>query len=121
MMYTVIPAFIISIVGYIFLGHQSGSADLQSVDAMVQTLHQGFWISPITLLPVAVLFLFAWKKVPAIPTLLVGSTVAVILAFINDHHLSLAKVSTILMSGYVANTGDPVLIHFYLVVGLKAC
>ena len=92
MMYTVIPAFIISIVGYIFLGHQSGSADLQSVDAMVQTLHQGFWISPITLLPVAVLFLFAWKKV------------AVILAFINDHHLSLAKVSTILMC--VANTGD---------------
>lgn len=73
---------------------------------MVQTLHQGFWISPITLLPVAVLFLFAWKKVPAIPTLLVGSTVAVILAFINDHHLSLAKVSTILMSGYVADTGD---------------
>ena len=62
MMYTVIPAFIISIVGYIFLGHQSGSADLQSVDAMVQTLHQGFWISPITLLPVAVLFLFAWKR-----------------------------------------------------------
>ena len=61
MMYTVIPAFIISIVGYIFLGHQSGSADLQSVDAMVQTLHQGFWISPITLLPVAVLFLFARK------------------------------------------------------------
>lgn len=106
MMYTVIPAFIISIVGYIFLGHQSGSADLQSVDAMVQTLHQGFWISPITLLPVAVLFLFAWKKVPAIPTLLVGSTVAVILAFINDHHLSLAKVSTILMGGYVADTGD---------------
>lgn len=31
---------------------------------------------------------------------------AVILAFINDHHLSLAKVSTILMSGYVADTGD---------------
>ncbi|MGK0552270.1 Na+/H+ antiporter NhaC [Enterococcus faecalis] len=106
MMWTVIPAFLLSIVGYIFLGHQSGSADLKTVDAMVHTLQHSFWISPITLLPVAILFLFAWKKIPAVPTLLVGSTVAVILALIHNHTLNLQKIASILMSGYVAVTGD---------------
>lgn len=106
MMWTVIPAFVLSVIGYTFLGHQSGSADLKTVDAMVSTLQNGFWISPVTLIPVAILFLFAWKKVPAIPTLLVGSTAAAILAFIHDHTLNLPKLSTILMSGYVSTTGD---------------
>ncbi|MGM0124796.1 Na+/H+ antiporter NhaC [Enterococcus sp. AZ194] len=106
MMWTVVPAFALSIIGYVFLGHQSVSADLKTVDAMVATLREGFWISPITLIPVAVLFLFAWKKVPAIPTLLVGSTTATILAFIHNPSLNLQKVASILMSGYVSTTGD---------------
>jgi NhaC family Na+:H+ antiporter len=105
-MWTVIPAFVLSVIGYIFLGHQSGTADLKTVDAMISTLQHGFWISPVTLLPVVILFLFAWKKVPAIPTLLVGSSAAIILAFIHDHTLNLQKIANILMSGYVATTGD---------------
>ncbi|EOL41967.1 Na+/H+ antiporter NhaC [Enterococcus phoeniculicola] len=106
MMWTVIPAFVLSIIGYIFLGHQSVSADLNTVDAMVNTLQNGFWISPVTLIPVGILFLFAWKKVPAIPTLLVGSTAATLLAFVHNPSLNLQKVSSTLMSGYIATTGD---------------
>ncbi|KAF1297520.1 Na+/H+ antiporter NhaC [Enterococcus sp. JM4C] len=106
MLWTVAPAFIVSMIGYIFLGHSSGVTDLKSVDTMVTTLRNGFFISPITLIPVAILFLFAWKKVPAIPTLLVGSTIAIVLAFIHQPTLTLQKISTLLMSGYVSTTGD---------------
>ena len=46
------------------------------------------------------------EKIPAIPTLLVGSTVAIILSIINNPNLSIQKISTTVMNGYVANTGD---------------
>lgn len=106
MLQTVIPAFILSLVGYLFLGHHSGPADLKAVAAMIQTLEKNFWISPITLLPVIILFFCAWRKIPAIPTLLLGSTTAVILAIVHNPSLKLQQLSTILMSGYIADTPD---------------
>ncbi|WP_339117575.1 Na+/H+ antiporter NhaC [Staphylococcus haemolyticus] len=105
-MWTVIPAFIISIFGYILLGTPHLSSNLNSLNEMINHLNNGFNISFISLLPLAFLFVFAWKKIPAIPTLLVGSTVAIILSIINNPNLSIQKISTTVMNGYVANTGD---------------
>lgn len=106
MLWTVVPAFILSLLGYILLGHQSGPSDTNAVATMVNLLEKNFWISPITLLPVGILFLCAWRRIPAIPTLLLGSTAAVILAYIHNPSLRLQQISSVLMSGYVANTSD---------------
>lgn len=105
-MWTVIPAFIISIIGYILLGTPHEHSNLNSLNEMINHLNNGFNISLISLLPLAFLFVFAWKKIPAIPTLLVGSTVAIILSIINNPSLSVQKISTTVMSGYISNTGD---------------
>lgn len=104
--YTDLPAFVVAIIMYTLLGHQNKAADLSVISTMVATMKENFWISPLALLPLVILFLGAIKKIPAIPTLLTGFTTAVILAFIHEGNLSLEKVASILMNGYVAQTSD---------------
>ena len=60
--WTAIPAMLISSIGYILLGAPNISSDLSGVKSMISTLNEGFWISPITLVPVLFLLLFAWKS-----------------------------------------------------------
>lgn len=107
MRYTDLPAFLIAMLFYVFLGNGSHTADLQAITDMIQNMKAGFWISPWTLIPLVILFGGAIKKIPAIPTLLVGSTAAIVLSFINQPHLTMSKVANILMNGYVAHTADP--------------
>ncbi|MBF8807334.1 MAG: Na+/H+ antiporter NhaC [Enterococcus lacertideformus] len=107
MRYTDLPAFLIAILFYIFLGHSSHAADLNAIAVIIQNIRAGFWISPWTLIPLILLFGGAIKKIPAIPMLLTGSTMALILSFIHRPSLTLAKVTDILMNGYVAQTADP--------------
>lgn len=107
MRYTDLPAFLIAMLFYVFLGNGSHTADLHAITDMIQNMKAGFWISPWTLIPLVILFGGAIKKIPAIPTLLVGSTAAIILSFINQPHLTMSKVANILMNGYVAHTADP--------------
>ena len=107
MRYTDLPAFVISMLFYIFLGHSSHTADLQAITEMIQNMKAGFWISPWTLIPLLVLFGGAIKKIPAIPTLLTGSATAIVLAFIHQPGLTIQGVANILMNGYVAQTADP--------------
>ncbi|MFL0594512.1 Na+/H+ antiporter NhaC [Staphylococcus caprae] len=104
--WTAILALLLSSIGYILLGAPNISSDLSGVKSMISTLNEGFWISPITLVPVIFLLLFAWKKVPAIPTLLVGSVVAIILSLINNPHLSFQNIGKVIMTGYVSHTGS---------------
>lgn len=106
MRYTDLPAFVVSIVLYTLLGHSNHAANLAAVSEMIHNMKTGFWISPWTLLPLVILFGGAIKKIPAIPTLLMGSTAAIVLAFIHDSSLTIKKVADILMNGYVAKTPD---------------
>ncbi|MFP9075313.1 Na+/H+ antiporter NhaC family protein, partial [Enterococcus faecalis] len=92
---------------YTILGHNSHSADLASINEMIQNMKASFWISPWTLIPPVILFGGAIKKIPAIPTLLAGSTAALVLSFIHEKSLTIGKAADILMNGYVANTPDP--------------
>lgn len=52
-------------------------------------------------------FIWGNQKIPAIPTLLAGSTAALVLSFIHEKSLTVGKAADILMNGYVANTPDP--------------
>ncbi|MCZ2492824.1 Na+/H+ antiporter NhaC [Dellaglioa sp. TMW 2.2533] len=104
--WTVIPAAIISLVGFVIIGTTPQESSLGKITEMSKILENHFWISPITLLPVLVLLIFAWKKIPAIPTLLTGSIIAIGLDIINNTHITAVEISNIVMNGYVANTGS---------------
>lgn len=105
MRYTDLPAFIVSLILYTLLGQNSHSADLSNITGMIDKMQASFWISPWTLIPLVILFGGAIKKIPAIPTLLVGSSAAVVLAFIHQK-ITIQKVADILMNGYLAQTSD---------------
>ena len=107
MRYTDFPAFVLSLLFYTILGQISHSADLASINEMIQNMKASFWISPWTLIPLVILFGGAIKKIPAIPTLLAGSTAALVLSFIHEKSLTIGKAADILMNGYVAHTPDP--------------
>ncbi len=105
-MWTAIPGFIISIIGYTLIGTPKNSPKLNGLEEMINALNSNFNISIISLLPLIFLFLFAWKKVPAIPTLLFGATIAIILSIINNPSLNIQKISNTIMNGYIAHTGN---------------
>lgn len=107
MRYTDFPAFVLSLLFYTILGQNSHSADLASINEMIQNMKASFWISPWTLIPLVILFGGAIKKIPAIPTLLAGSTAALVLSFIHEKSLTIGRAADILMNGYVAHTPDP--------------
>ncbi|KRN89126.1 Na+ H+ antiporter NhaC [Ligilactobacillus ceti DSM 22408] len=99
-------AFIIALGFYFFLGSSSNDASLESVAVMNRALEKGFWISPWTLLPVVLLLVLAWRKVPAIPSMMMGSALAVLIPIFHGDNLTLKVIANTLMGGYVAKTGN---------------
>jgi len=105
MMRVVIPAFLITLIFFFISGHANVLTTGQEVNELVNTLSSSFPISVITLIPVLVLFLCAWRKVPAIPTLLVSILFTIGVIYIYHPHTSLSAISQLMQDGYVSNTG----------------
>lgn len=74
MAWTTGPSFVIALVLFTILGLgvdvQSGSEALESLRV---TLDESFNITPLALIPLAVVFFMAYKKVPPLPTILFGA------------------------------------------------
>ncbi|MCR8643980.1 Na+/H+ antiporter NhaC [Paenibacillus sp. N1-5-1-14] len=105
MLRVVIPAFLVSLVGYVVMGRAGGLATGDQIQELVQTLHSSFTISPFTLIPVLVLFLCAWKKVPAVPTLLTSIASTIGILYMYHPHTRLAYISSLMQNGYASHTG----------------
>lgn len=101
-----IPAGIISIIAFFFMGNDSYKSSLGNIALIATQLSHSFWVSGFSLIPIIVLLLLAWRRVPAIPTLLVGAISAIIMIFIKNPNTKLIKIDEILMNGYKANTGS---------------
>jgi NhaC family Na+:H+ antiporter len=123
MAWTTGPSFTIALVLFAIIGLGTDSiADASALDELMVTLDSNFNISVIALLPLAVVFYMAYKKVPPLPTILFGALLGgVLAAFIQPQGvLALAdspELSTgmamtkgvwlALSSGYVSTTGVP--------------
>jgi NhaC family Na+:H+ antiporter len=105
MMRTIIPAFVITLIFFLFVGHGASVSAGNDIDVLVRTLHSSFTISAFTLIPVLVLFLCAWRKVPAIPTLLLSIVVTIVICFIYNQHTSLSQIASYMQDGFVSKTG----------------
>ncbi|MFJ8527757.1 Na+/H+ antiporter NhaC [Bacillus sp. NPDC094106] len=103
MLWTTIPAFIIAFIAFFILG--SGSSGNVDFSTFTNTLEKNATISIVTLTPILLLFLFAFKKAPAVPTLLAGIVAGIIILFIFKPSTSLADLMKIMQDGYVSNTG----------------
>ncbi len=106
MMYTTVPAFVISLAVYTVLGMKftASGVDSETVTATMNAITEHFVMNPLLLLPPVVVIIMAVLKCPSIPTLLVSTLTAVALAMVFQGQ-SLSSIATILDSGFSIETG----------------
>lgn len=104
---TAIPSALVALVTYWIIGRNSLGANLTSIQSMSDVLSKNFDISFWAILPVIFLFVMAWFKVPAIPSLLASSFSALLITmFRNVQHLDFKEIANMLMVGFKAHTGN---------------
>lgn len=106
LMWSTVPAFIVSLILYVILGHSTRTASMASIQTVTNVLEQNFTISFTALIPLALMLICAWKKIPAIMTILLSVFVAVLMTYIQHPHTSFQKLANIIQSGFVSTTGN---------------
>ncbi|MDY0231862.1 MAG: Na+/H+ antiporter NhaC [Candidatus Saccharicenans sp.] len=106
MFWSGIPAWLIGLVIYFFVGLQYGNRefDQESINLITSTIKQNFNFNLLLLIPIIIVFFFAFTKKPTIPGMIISSAVAAALAVIFQK-TSLVEVAQAMNSGYVGNTG----------------
>ncbi|EOE6411156.1 Na+/H+ antiporter NhaC [Enterococcus hirae] len=106
MMWSTVPAFAVSFFLFMVLGHTNRETSLTAIREVTDILEANFTISFWALIPLFLMLLCAWKKVPAILTILLNIAVAVGMIFIQNPQTSLSSLATVIESGFVATTGN---------------
>ncbi|MBE8830594.1 Na+/H+ antiporter NhaC [Enterococcus hirae] len=106
MMWSTVPAFVVSFFLFMVLGHTNRETSLTAIREVTDILEANFTISFWSLIPLFLMLLCAWKKVPAILTILLNIAVAVGMIFIQNLQTSLSSLATVIESGFVATTGN---------------
>jgi NhaC family Na+:H+ antiporter len=106
MLWSATPAWLLGLTIYFFVGLRYGGENVESKDMtlIIQTLKDNFNFNVLLLLPMAIVFYFAFTKKPTIPGMLLSSLVAGILAIIFQR-ASVTDVATAMNTGYQAQTG----------------
>jgi len=106
MLWSAAPAWLIGLAIYFFVGLRYGGEKVESetMTLITQTLKDNFRFNILLLLPMAIVFYFAFTKKPTIPGMLLSSFVAGILAIIFQG-ASVTEVATAMNTGYQAQTG----------------
>ena len=106
MLYTTIPAVIISAILYFILGlkHAGNAMDMTAIDNIRNTIAANFNITPIVLIiPVLTIFMTI-KKVPPIMALVISAVAGIVFAFIFQPQFTFKTIMDSLGSGFTINT-----------------
>lgn len=106
MLYTTIPATIVSIILYTFLGLSgtSGSVNTEAVNSMLNTLSGSFNISILALVPPLLVILMSIKRVPAIPALSIAVIFSIFWAMLTQD-VEFSVIVATAVNGFVSDTG----------------
>jgi NhaC family Na+:H+ antiporter len=107
MLPTTIPAMLIALGIYFVVGFtliDTSQTSFESIEAITSALDSAFWISPLMLLPAALVIFLALKKQPPIPSLFAGAVIGGIMA-IFCQGAGLHDTFTYMNSGYSIDTG----------------
>jgi NhaC family Na+:H+ antiporter len=110
MLYTTIPAFVISLAIYFFLGmkYSADAVDTTAVDTILAGLSANFNITPlvaiITLIPLIAVVIMAFKQVSAIAAMVIASLIGMVLAILINGY-SLYEMMSFMNYGFSIDTG----------------
>ncbi len=107
MMYTTGPAFGLALVLYLVMGFfvVEGSADTSQVDIILVTLKENYAINPILLLPPILVIVLAVLKFPSLPTMIIASLLAAVLAMIYQG-ATITSITNVMNYGFSGDTGN---------------
>ena len=116
MVWTGLPSLIIALVIFVIIGlFSEPQAQAGSLEESLEAIEENFTVGWYMLLPLVLLLTLAVRRVPALPAILLSAMVGGIYAllfqqeqFHDDSHV-LAQLWQILVSGYPAETGNPLL------------
>ncbi|MFD1470932.1 Na+/H+ antiporter NhaC [Companilactobacillus mishanensis] len=106
LMWTTIPAFLISLVLYWILGLNETGAKLTNIAPTLHTLNTHFVVSWWAVLPIILLFICAILRIPAIATLLLNIAVTIVMIFIQKPGTSVPDIAGFIENGFVSKTGN---------------
>jgi Na+:H+ antiporter, NhaC family len=123
MLWTTIPSISIALVLFLIIGFNHSTDDMTStggIESLTQTLESTYNISILNLIPLFILLLLAYKKMPAFPAVAIGAIIGAIWALIFQQELignmaadgiegvkaSIMVVWTAFFDGVVVKTGN---------------
>lgn len=106
MMWTTIPAAVVSALIYLFLGMQHGAegATAGNIPLILKTLESQFNLSLLTLIPPFVLMFFAYRRMPAVPLLILCVGVGILVAALLQG-AGVKPIAQSLMGGFASKSG----------------
>ncbi len=107
MLYTTVPAYIITAVIFTILGfvNTTGTYDQSFTTEIMATIENTFDLSWITLIPVLFVLVLLVRQTPSIPSLLTGTILGGIIAVVYQHN-SIENILDFMMNGFSVETGD---------------
>lgn len=124
LLWTTVPSFVIALLLYVLLAGEPTQASAESIKQTMLGLDANFNIGPHLLIPVLFVFVLAWLKVPALPTIFAGALLGgafaiffqaeALLRYVTLSGLAegysvieqnLLAVWKVLFDGYLSNTG----------------
>ena len=116
MTWTGVPALGIALVLYGIIGIVSEpAADVAELETTLGVIAANFNVGWYMLLPLAALFLMAWKRVPPLPAILVAAFLGLLFAVVfqdfaaGDDNGRLSALWSVMFAGYTAGTGNVIL------------
>lgn len=106
MMWTTIPAFLVSLILFAILGFTNQGVSVNSIAKTSAVLTKNFSVSWWAALPIILMFICAWHKLPAIPILFLNILVSIVMIFVETPGFAISKLATLIESGFVAKTGN---------------
>jgi NhaC family Na+:H+ antiporter len=128
MLYTTVPAYIISLGLLIFMGIRFAGGDYagDQVEEIMTAIREAYHINPVMLLPVLFVILMIAKKIPPLPGLWLGIFMGVIFMFIfqlrnyDSAHEAMGTLLTATNWGVSSDTGHAVIDRLFSGGGLQS-
>jgi NhaC family Na+:H+ antiporter len=106
MMYTTGVSYALTLIIEIALGffYGGGQANLESVNQILAGIDSQFTVNPLLLIPPVIIIVLAFKKIPAVPGIVIGILVAGILGIIFQRN-DFGSLLSAAYGGYISNSG----------------
>lgn len=96
---TTVPAFILTVAAFIFFG-QAEHTDLVQLNNMKEAMSNAFHIHPLALLPLPIVLIAAIRRIPIIPTLLLGIASGLLAAGLLQGNWDVPQWLQVMQNGY---------------------